>query len=179
MVRILNIENIRKVKKTIPLIENKIKIKFTFGKEGIKIKGTELNEFLTEEIVRAIDFGFDPEDALLLTNQDFILKFIDIKSNTSRNNLKDVRARIIGRNGKAKKTIENLSEGILAIKDNTIGLIVDSEHLDTTTQAIISLLHGTKHGTIFSYLERQNRTIRQIDQDDLGLTETAKKLESP
>jgi ribosomal RNA assembly protein len=173
MVRTLNIEKKSKIKKIIPILEDKIKIKFILNNNNIKIKGTELNEFLTEQIVLAIDFGFDLDDALLLLRQNYLLKFIDLKEHTKRHNLKDVRARVIGRNGKAKKTIEYLTGSIIIIKDNTIGLIVDDIHLDTTTQAIISLIQGSKHSNIFSYLEKQNKNI--IEDDDLGIKENFEK----
>ncbi len=177
MVRKIQVEQIKKVKKAVPLIESKIKIHFSFGNTYVTIKGPEQNEYITEQIVRAIDFGFDPEDALLLQKEDFLLKFIDIKDHTRRKNLKDVRGRVIGRSGKAKKTIENLTGASLVIKNNNIGLIIDNLHLDTTIQAIETLIHGTKHGTVFSYLERQNKNINTTDQDDLGLKNPKKDIE--
>lgn len=167
----------RKIKKAVPLIESKIKIHFSFGKGFVLINGSVETEFICEEIVRAIDFGFEDEDAILLKDTNFLLKFIDIKDNTSRNNLRDVRARIIGRQGKVKKAIENLTGACIVIKENTIGIIVDDIHLDVTTQAIKTLIHGTKHGTVFSYLERQNRNYKRLDIEDLGLKNPKKDLE--
>ena len=163
------IENIRKLRKAIPKIENKIKIRINLVKGGAVIKGEELNEFIVEKILFAIDFGFDTEEALLLRDQNFVLEFIDIKKYTRRKNLKDVRARIIGKKGKARKKIEELTGGSIAIKGNKIGLIVDSTHLDSATNAIISLIQGSKHGNVFSYLEKQNKNLKKFDMSDLGL----------
>ena len=157
--RKLIIENINKIKRAVPIIEDKVKIKIFFGKDFVTIKGQEVEEFLVEKIIRAIDFGFHVEDALLLRNEDFILEFIEIKEHTYRKNLKDVRARIIGTNGKAKKTIEKLTDAVLVINGNDIGVIVDTDHFDAVTQAIKSLIHGAKHGNVFSYLEKQNSFI--------------------
>ncbi len=168
--RVIKIENIKKIKKAVHLIEDKIKIKVSFGKEKVNISGNELNEFLVERIIQAVDFGFYPEDALLLENENFVLEFIDIKEHTRRKNLKDVRARVIGTRGKAKKTLERLTGAVLVIKSNQIGVIVDSEHLDTTIQAIESLIHGSNHGNVFSYLERQNSS-KNLFEKDLGLKE--------
>lgn len=176
MTRRIGVKNIRKIKQAVPLIENKIKVHFSFGSDYVIVTGSVESEFLAEEIVTAIDFGFDSEDAILLKNDGFLLKFIDIKDNTNRNNLKDVRARIIGREGRVKKAIENLTGAVLVIKDNTVAVIVDDLHLDTTTQAIKTLIHGTKHGTVFSYLERQNRTFKTTDIEDLGLKDPKKDL---
>ncbi len=177
MVRKIDVLQIKKIKKAIPLIEKNVKIHFSFGKSYVVIKGSEQNEYITEQIVIAVDFGFDPEDAILLLKPDFLLKFIDVRNHTRRKNLKDVRGRVIGRKGKAKKTIENLTGAKMVIQNNNIGLIVDTIHLDTTIQAIETLIHGTKHGTIFSYLERQNQSRNLIDSDDLGLKDQNKDLE--
>jgi len=167
--RKINIESMRKVKKAVPIIENKIKIKISFGKENITIRGSELNEYLTEQIIRAIDFGFYIDDALLLVNEDFVLEFIEVKEHTRRKNLKEVRARLIGTGGKARKTIEKLTGAEIVIHNNTVGVIVDSNHLDAVVQGIESLIQGAKHGNVFAYLEKQNISKRKFDEDDLGL----------
>lgn len=166
--RNVQITNMKKIKRAVPSIENSVKVKIGFGKYGISIRGAELNEFLVEKIVRAIDFGFDIDDALLLLNEEFVLEFIEVKENTRRKNLKDVRSRIIGTGGRAKRTLEKLSGGAVVIKDNRIGLIVDADHLSTTVQGIEGLISGSKHGNVFGFLERQGSKVSRRD-DDLGL----------
>ncbi len=164
----LIVENPRKIKKATPKIEKKIKIKISVKGNKANIKGNELNEFLTAKIIQAIDFGFDLENAFLLLNEDFNLKFINIKDFTRRQNLKEVRGRIIGRAGRAKATIEQLTGGAIVVHGNKIGLIVDSEHLDASVQAIQNLIKGAKHANVFAYLERRNRDLRKFGED-LGL----------
>ncbi len=172
--RTLPIENVKRIKKAIPKIENKMKVKLSIGKTAVTIRADEFNEFLVEKILRAVDFGFDAEDALLLKNEDFILEFINIKEHTRRKNLEEVRSRVIGRNGKALGTIEKLTGGVLVLHDNLVGIIVDSEHLEAVTQGIVSLVHGAKHGNVFAYLEKQNASLRR-HVDDLGLKENFKE----
>ena len=170
--RKIDVLNIRKIRKAVPRIEGKVKIKFSFGKSWIVINGTELNEFLVEKIILAVDFGFDVEDALLLINEDFTLEFIDIKEHTNRKNLKDIRARVIGTDGKARKTIEKLTGSVIVVNDNSVGVIVDSAHLEAVTQGLESLIHGAKHGNVLSYLEKQGSgRLKKFDPDDLGLKE--------
>jgi KH domain-containing protein len=166
--RNVSVQSMRKIKKAVPAIENKVKVKIGFGKGVLILKGSELNEYLVEQIVRAIDFGFCVDDALLLANEDFVLEFIDVKEHTRRKNLRDVRSRIIGTEGKARKTIEKLTGAEIVINANTIGVIVDSEHLDAVIQGIESLINGAKHGNVFAGLERQNVSKRRFG-DDLGL----------
>ncbi len=167
--KILVAENLRKIKKAVPFVESKIKIKIGFSGNRIIIKGEEVNEYLADKILRAVDFGFEIEDALLLKNSDYILEFIDIKGHTRRKNLKDVRARLIGTKGKAKNAIQELTGAIIVISDNQVGVIVGSDHLDAVIQGIILLVQGSKHGNVFSYLEKQNAEMRKYDSDDLGL----------
>ena len=171
----LTLENPRKVKKAVPVIEKKIKIKISVKGDKANLKGEELNEFIVAKILRAVDFGFDVEDALLLKKEDYCLEFINIKEHTRRKRLGEVRGRVIGTEGKAKKTIEELTGGVVVIHDNEVGLIVDSEHLEAACQAICSLIQGSKHGNVFSYLERQNAELKKRDDGDLGLKEEVKE----
>jgi len=173
--RSLIVENMNKIKKAVPLIENKIKIKISFGKGNVNLEGSAFDEFLVEKIIRAVDFGFHVEDALLLRDENFIIEFLDVKEYTYRKNLKEVRARLIGTGGKARKTIENLTGAIIVVHNNKVGIIVDNFHLDSVTQAVQSLIHGARHGNVFAYLEKQNVSRRQFDDDDLGLKKKVKK----
>ena len=167
----LIIGNLGRIKKAIPKVEDKIKIRVSLNKNNVIIKGSEINEFLVEKILHAADFGFDIEDALLLKNPDFSLEFIDIKGHTHRKNLKEVRSRVIGTQGKAKNTIAELTGGVVVVQDNKVGIIVDSDHLEAACQALVSLIHGSKHGNVFSYLERRNAKLGRVDKGDLGLKE--------
>lgn len=167
------VQNIKKIKRAVPLIENKIKIKIGFGKDKVSVKGSELNEFLVEEIIRAIDFGFCVDDALLLLREDFVLEFVGVKGNTRRKNLRDVRSRIIGTDGRAKRTIEKLTGAAIVINGNDVGVIVDADHLSATIQGIEGLIGGSKHGNVFSFLERQGTKVSRMDED-LGLREDFK-----
>jgi ribosomal RNA assembly protein len=163
------VENKVKVRKAVPAIENKVKVKVGVRKDGVSVRGSELNEYLVEKVVQAVDFGFDVEDALLLVNEDFVLEFVDVKEHTRRKNLRDVRARLIGTGGKARKTIENLTGAVIVISGNRVGVIVDSDHLDAVVQAIESLAQGAKHGNVFARLEKQNVARGRFDEEDLGL----------
>ena len=174
--KIIPIENLRKIKKAIPAVENKIKIKISVSKGGVAVKGKELDEFIAEKILQAVDFGFDVEDALLLKDEDYCLEFINIKEHTHRHNLKDVRARIVGKKRKAMGTIEELTGAVLFLRDNEIGVIVNSEHLDSAVQGIVSLIQGARHANVFAYLEKQNAQLRELRGTGLGLKEVKKDL---
>jgi KH domain-containing protein len=178
MARTLTIENVKKIRAAIPLIESKIKIKIESYKNSVSIIGDEYDEYLVEKILEAIDFGFDSEDALLLSKEDFGLDFVNIKEHTHRKNLKDVRARLIGKDGKVKTAIEELTGGMVVINANRVGIIADNQHLTHTIQGIKSLIQGSKHGNVFAYLEKQNANLHQFDEEDLGLKILKRKKNS-
>ena len=167
--RTIAVQNMRRIKKAVPEIEDKVKVKIGFGRGKVSIRGGGLDEYIVEQIIRAVDFGFHIGDALLLIRKDFVLESIDIKSHTPRKNLRDVRARLIGRKGKAKKTIENLTGSVIVIQNNKVGIIVDSEHLETVVQGIELLIQGAKHGNVFAYIEKQNVSRRGFWRKGLGL----------
>ncbi len=169
MAHTLIVENNRRIKKAVPLIEARVKIKINCSKGSVFIEGPEYHEYIVEKILKAVDFGFDVEDALMLLNDNFTIEFINVKEHTHRKNLTDIRARLIGTDGRAKRTIEELTGGAVVLNANTIGIIVDSEHLSQTVQGIKSIIQGAKHGNVFSYLEKQNAELRHIDEEDLGL----------
>jgi KH domain-containing protein len=175
MVKSINVVSLTKVKKAVPKIEKKLGVKILVNKHNFKISGKEYQEYLGYTILRAVDFGFDVEDAFLLMDENFVLEFVEIKEHTRRKNLKDVRARVIGRNGRAMKTIEELTGSVLFLRDNRLGIIVCSENLDVTVQAVESLIRGAKHSNVFSYIEK-NKFGGGFIKDDLGLTKEAKKI---
>ena len=176
MVHQLIVINTEKVKKAIPLIESRFKVRVSFSGNKITLKGAELEEYIVDEIIRAVDFGFDTEDALILRDPDFTLKFLNIKDFTHKKNLAEVRARVIGTDGRAKGTIEELTGSRIVLHDNNVGVIVDSDHADHAVQALKSLIGGAKHANVFAYLEKQNVNMRKFD-DDLGLKDERGEVE--
>ncbi len=177
MVRTIAVESLSKIKKIVPKIEAKTKVRISFGSGFVIVRGKEVEEFVVEKIIQAVDFGFDMEDALLLLNTDYLLEFVDIKEHTHRKNLHDVRSRVIGTSGKALNTIENLTGAILVVKDNSIGIIAEGSIIANVHQALESIIRGAKHGNVFSALERGNRSRKKeaFFGEDLGLKEDIKK----
>lgn len=172
------VTNIKKLKKGIRKIEQKARVRMSVKKNKVTVKGSEVNEFIVGEILRAIDFGFDVEDALYLLDEDFVLEFVNIKNHTRRRNLEEVRSRVIGTDGRAKRTIEELTGANMVVNENMVGLIVNSNHLESAVQGVVSLIQGSKHGNVFTYLEKQNAAMRNIDEEDLGLKDPDQDLDN-
>jgi ribosomal RNA assembly protein len=110
-----------------------------------------------EDVVRAIGRGFSPDDAFRLFGEDMELFIFDIYDYVGKkeSHLIRVKSRVIGREGKTRRVIENLTGGILAIYGHTVAVIADFESMDIAKKAIDMLLSGSEHPTVYRYLERE------------------------
>ena len=117
-----------------------------------------------KEFVEAIGEGFSPERAWKIFNENVYFEVIDIKDFTGKkeNRIRVLKARIIGRNGKTRKIIEELSGAEISISTHTIAIIGDYFQLETAKHAIEMLLRGSKHATIYNYLEKRRREMKYI-----------------
>ena len=113
-------------------------------------------------VVKAIGRGFPVEDAENLLDYEYYLEVLDIKSHStkSKKRMEQIRARLIGRNGKTKHLIEEHSGVMLAIKGNTVSLIGYLEQVDVAKTAISMILNGAEHSSVYRYLEGHRRIRR-------------------
>jgi len=134
-----------------------------------------LDEFEAEKVFDAINFGFSAKKALLLLNEDSLFRKVHIKDFTKRNDLRAVRARLIGLHGKTRKTIEEISGCYLVITDSDVGIIGDAEYIDEAVTAIINLIKGAKQSNTYFFLERMNKEKKK--PVSLGLIRKQKSTE--
>lgn len=161
------LEKISKLKKNIEMLERKLSVKFTISGRQVAIEGEPVDEYEAYTVLDAMNFGFETKDALTLTNESFIFRKLNIKDYTRRKDLEEVRGRIIGTEGKTKRTFENVSGCAIVINENTVGLIGSAESIEEATTALINLIHGTKQSNIYRFLEKMNAAKRE--KIDLGL----------
>jgi ribosomal RNA assembly protein len=116
----------------------------------------------TEEVVKAIGQGFSPQHAFKLFKEDFYLATLDIRDYTKKSpaHLKRIKGRIIGKRGKAKHLIEEMSSASMAIFGNTVSIIADQEHLEIAKRAADMLLSGCEHSTVYRFLEKKRRELK-------------------
>lgn len=157
----------KKQKKLSKILNVKIKIE---GNE-ITLEGTGDNEYIAERVIDAINFGFSVPNALLIKEEDFIFEILDIKDYTPKKDLKRIRARIIGTNGKTLRTLLTLTDCHFEIKDNRVGIIGAPELMQNAQNAVISLTRGSKQGNVYAFLEKHR--VKPIF--DLGLKPIKKK----
>ncbi|MBU2497150.1 MAG: KH domain-containing protein [Nanoarchaeota archaeon] len=151
------------------LLEYEIGVKITISRTGnIKINGSAIKSLVAMNVIKAICFGFLVDDALQLINPDFIFEIISVKDFAkSKSRIKEIKARIIGRKGKAKKTIESLGNIFICVSKTKIGIIGSVEEVFSAKEAIESLLRGAKHGRIYKWMENKSRYNKREKRESL------------
>ena len=144
------------LKRTKAEIERAFKVKIDIKGRQITIDGEAVDEFEAAQVVEAVGFGFSTKKALLLKGPEYTFRRISIKDFTRRKNLEDVRGRIIGRQGKTKKTIQDISGVYLELNNNEVGLIGPTEDIEQETAALTNLIRGTKQANVYQKFEKIN-----------------------
>ena len=124
--------------------------------------GDPLKIFTCAEIVKAVGRGFNPEVALLLTKIDYVLEIISITEFAkTQNDVIRLRGRVIGKEGKSRKVIEELLEVHIVIYGKTIGIVGRGDSVSLARRAVESLLGGSPHSHVYKWLEKQRSLYRQ------------------
>lgn len=120
--------------------------------------------FTAKNVVTAIGRGFSPDHAFrLIRNDEEIFDFIDLRVvfGRSESDMRRMKGRIIGSNGKTRRLIEELSESSLVIYGHTIGIIGTFEQVDIARNAIQMILNGSQHLTVYKFLQRKRSDMKK------------------
>ncbi|MDD1675558.1 MAG: KH domain-containing protein [Methanomicrobiales archaeon] len=115
------------------------------------------------KVVEAINRGFSPERAFqLLRDEDLVLDIIDLSAvvDTPRQ-LERVRGRIIGRAGRSREQIEDMTGTSISVHGKTISIIGEFEQVKTARTAVEMLVNGVPHETVYSFLDKKKREAKQ------------------
>lgn len=165
MERIL-VNNTLELRKHQTELEQKLKVKIAIKGKQVTFSGESLDEYEASIIFDAISFGFSPKVALMLKDEDTVFRKINIKSVTNRKNIALVRARLIGTDGRTRRTLEQLGDCRIMIKDNEVGIIGPAEDIEEATTGVESLIRGSKQSNVYGYLERRNRERKEQKWND-------------
>lgn len=118
--------------------------------------------FRMRDVIKAIGRGFTPEKSMSLLEDDMYYEELDIRDFTGKSShrIQEVRARLIGSQGKTRRLVEDLTDCHLSIKGNTVGMIGDLEGLKIAHKAVSMLLQGSEHSTVYSFLERKQKDLK-------------------
>jgi ribosomal RNA assembly protein len=141
------------------------------SKEGIaKIEGSEENtvELLrTVEVVNAVSRGFSPERAFeMIEDEDLLLEVVELAEMADNpRQLDRLRGRIIGRDGRSREQIEDMTDVEISVFGKTVALIGYPEQLKVARAAIDMLIEGVPHENVFAFLDKKKK---EAKQDILG-----------
>ncbi|MEN2974529.1 MAG: KH domain-containing protein [Candidatus Caldarchaeales archaeon] len=152
------IEERLNVKLEIDSLSGSVKIELDRSAGGI---GDPISLFKAKDIVEAIGRGFSPEKAFRLFSENGILSIINIDDYVkhSRSNLIRIRARLIGQEGKTRRIVEETTDTYISIYGDTVAIIGESEEdVRSAEEAIISLIRGAPHTSVYRFLNNYART---------------------
>ena len=168
----LIVDKLSRIVKNKARLEKLLKVKITNRGREVFIEGLPEDEYDAERIIEALNFGFPFSTTLLIKDEEFLFEILNIKDHTKRKDLRTIRARIIGKEGKTLRTLNNITNCHFEILDKEIGIIGDAENIEAGRQAIISLIQGAKQANVYAYLEKHH----PLPIFDLGLKEGKDKL---
>jgi len=168
--------------KTKTYIENRLKINLEIDSQdgGVTIILTEEQTdpsmlLRSKDVVTAIGRGFAPDVAFrLIRNEDDVFDLIDLRLVFGRSDtdIKRIKSRIIGSEGKTRRLIEELTEADVTVYGHTVGIIGNYEEADAARHAVQMIIEGCEHKTVYKYLQRK-RT--EMKKEKMQLWETPTK----
>jgi len=113
-------------------------------------------------MVKAIGRGFNPEIALKLIDDEIMLEIINLPDYVGKSKKAILRqkGRIIGKDGKTRNIITEMTGTHVSIYGKTVSLIGDMEHLQIAKEAVEMILDGARHKTVYSFLERKKQEMK-------------------
>ncbi|NCN87177.1 hypothetical protein GW932_05060 [archaeon] len=147
-------EKIARIIKNKKKLEKTLEVKITNRGREVTIEGSPENEFTAEQVIDALNFGFPYSEAIYIKTEGRLMEVVNIKDYTNKPNLSSIRARVIGKGGKALKTLSSLTDCAMELKENKIAIIGLPEDLERGTEALIGIIKGAKHGAVYNELEK-------------------------
>lgn len=120
--------------------------------------------FRAKEVVTAIGRGFSPEHAFrLLEDDETVLELIDLREQVGRSqsDMKRLKGRVIGKEGKTRRIIEELTEANISVYGHTISIIGRMDQVYTAKEAVRMLIRGSLHRSVYRYLHRKRRELKK------------------
>jgi len=113
-------------------------------------------------IVKAVGRGFNPEIALKLTDDEVLLKIINLPDYVGKSKKAILRqkGRIIGKDGRTRDIITDMTGVDISIYGKTVAIIGDMEHIHLAKEAVEMILNGSRHKSVYAFLEKKSREMK-------------------
>ncbi|MFH1642668.1 MAG: KH domain-containing protein [Nanoarchaeota archaeon] len=144
--------------------ETKTKLEIDSKEGDVFVLGNDaIGLYTAREIIRAIGRGFNPDIAQLLLKPDYVFEIVDVRdyAGKSQESALRLKGRVIGKEGKSRRLIEELSESYVSVYGKTISIISTVQYALIAKQAVESLLKGSTHANVYKFLEKKRREIKR------------------
>jgi ribosomal RNA assembly protein len=135
------------------------------SKEGVVTVESEEAEGVISavKVIEAINRGFSPDRAFqLMRDEDLVLDIIDLSAAVDApRQLERIRGRIIGRAGRSREQIEDMTGTSISVHGKSISIIGSFEQVKTARTAVEMLVNGVSHETVYSFLDKKKRESKQ------------------
>lgn len=114
-----------------------------------------------KDVVTAIASGFSPEIALrLLDDEMLVLEVIDLSGMVSDSAMRRIKGRIIGKEGKMRKQIEDMLNVSVSVHGKNVAILGEAENVAAAREAVMMLVDGAQHSTVIKFMERKRRELK-------------------
>ncbi len=142
-------------------LEELTEAKINVNEDGeVEISGASAEEFFLKDVIMAIGRGFAAPDAEKLLKDSYALEIIDLKKICKgENDLKRIRGRIIGEEGKMKGEIEAATECRISVYGWTVGIIAPHDTMGYAKKAVGKIVEGAQLASVFNDLAKYRKEI--------------------
>ncbi len=129
-----------------------------------------LAEWKARDMIKAIGRGINPDRALRLKSDDYMLKIIDLTDLVGRSKkmLQRQKGRIIGREGKTREFISQMSGACVSVYGKTVAILGRADEVSLASDAVEMLALGKPHSVVYKVLQRKASDLKE---KNIGLWE--------
>lgn len=152
------IKKLKGSKEYLSLVEKLTRCKLKIEDEFVEVEGEAFGEFVAKNILYAFGRGFDMEIAAKLAEEDYYFSSIGLEQViSSEKRIKQLKARIIGVEGRTKRYIEEVSAVKMSIYGDTVSFIGTIEEINEAETAVNTLIDGGTHRLAYNRMEAAHR----------------------
>ncbi len=119
-----------------------------------------------ENVINAIGRGFSPENAWKLFNENADFFVFDLYDYVGKkdSHVKRLKSRVIGREGKTRKILEDLTGAKISVYGHTIAVISDIWRMNILKKSLDMIFTGSKQATVYRFIETQMKELRRSEK---------------